>query len=141
MMFKPVMLWTDALIFLLLAAVGIFTWYVRRHDYLRAPWRRVLTNPTGMAAAVVLAVFVVIGLLDSLHYRPALAMKTGQPGQYGVEGTQRTRCTASQSAHAQGKNLLGTAGNASLCQGNHRAGQWRHTAHLSAPEIWRRATG
>ncbi|WP_413439368.1 ABC transporter permease [Sulfuriferula sp. GW1] len=85
MMFKPVMLWTDALIFLLLAAVGIFTWYVRRHDYLRAPWRRVLTNPTGMAAAVVLAVFVVIGLLDSLHYRPALAMKAGQPVQYGVE--------------------------------------------------------
>jgi len=85
MMFKPVMLWTDALIFLLLAAVGLFTWYVRRHDYLRAPWRRVLTNPTGMAAAVVLAVFVVIGLLDSLHYRPALAMKTGQTVQYGVE--------------------------------------------------------
>ena len=85
MMFKPVMLWTDALIFLLLAAVGIFTWYVRRHDYLRAPWRRVLTNPTGMSAAVVLAVFVVIGLLDSLHYRPALAMKAGQPVQYGVE--------------------------------------------------------
>ena len=85
MMFKPVMLGTDALIFLLLAAVGIFTWYVRGHDYLRAPWRRVLTNPTGIAAAVVLAVFVVIGLLDSLHYRPALAMKAGQPVQYGVE--------------------------------------------------------
>ncbi len=85
MMFKPVMLWTDALIFLLLAAVGLFTWYVRRHDHLRAPWRRVLTNPTGMAAAVVLAVFVVIGLLDSLHYRPALVMKTGQSVQYGVE--------------------------------------------------------
>ncbi len=85
MMFKLVILKTDALIFLLLAAVGIFIWHVRRHDYLRAPWRRVLTNPTGMAAAVVLAVFVVIGLLDSLHYRPALAMKAGQPEQYGVE--------------------------------------------------------
>ncbi|MHB1174132.1 MAG: ABC transporter permease [Sulfuriferula sp.] len=85
MMFKPVMLWTDALIFLLLAAVGIFTWYVRRHDHLRVPWRRVLTNPTGMAAAVVLMVFVVIGLLDSLHYRPALTSKAGQPARYGVE--------------------------------------------------------
>lgn len=85
MMFKPVMLWTDVLIFLLLAGTGLFTWYVRRHDHLRAPWRRVLTNPTGMAAVVVLAVFVVIGLLDSLHYRPALALKAGQPVQYGVE--------------------------------------------------------
>jgi peptide/nickel transport system permease protein len=85
MIFKPVILWTDALIFLLLAGIGLFAWYVRRHDHLRAPWRRVLTNPTGMAAAVVLIVFVVIGLLDSLHYRPALAIKAGQPVQYGVE--------------------------------------------------------
>ncbi len=85
MNFKPVILWTDALIFLLLVGIGLFAWYVRRHDHLRAPWRRVLTNPTGMAAAVVLIVFVVIGLLDSLHYRPALAIKAGQPVQYGVE--------------------------------------------------------
>ncbi len=85
MIFKPVILWTDALIFLLLAGIGLFAWYVRRHDHLRAPWRRVLTNPTGMAAAVVLIVFVVIGLLDSLHYRPTLAIKAGQPVQYGVE--------------------------------------------------------
>ncbi|MHB1247184.1 MAG: ABC transporter permease [Sulfuriferula sp.] len=85
MMFKPDILWTDALIYLLLAGIGLFAWYVRRHEHLRAPWRRVLTNPTGMAAAVVLMVFVVIGLLDSLHYRPALASKAGQPAQYGVE--------------------------------------------------------
>ncbi|MES2407691.1 MAG: ABC transporter permease [Pseudomonadota bacterium] len=85
MTFKPDILWTDALIYLLLAGIGLFTWYVRRHAHLRAPWRRVLTNPTGMAAAVVLMVFVAIGLLDSLHYRPALPSKAGQPTQYGVE--------------------------------------------------------
>lgn len=85
MTFKPDILWTDALIYLLLAGIGLFTWHVRRHAHLRAPWRRVLTNPTGMAAAVVLMVFVVIGLLDSLHYRPALPSKAGQPAQYGVE--------------------------------------------------------
>lgn len=85
MMLKPVILWTDALIFLLLGAIALFVWYVRRHDHLRAPWRRVLTSPSGMVAALVLALFVMIGVLDSLHYRPQLPGQAGQAPQYGVE--------------------------------------------------------
>ena len=38
-----------------------------------------------MAVATVLAVFVVLGLLDSLHFRPALASRDGQPPAYAVE--------------------------------------------------------
>ncbi|MDP2025757.1 ABC transporter permease [Sulfuriferula sp.] len=85
MMFKPVMLWTDALIFVLLAVILIFAVYVRRHAHLRAPWRGVMRSPTGLASAMVLAVFVVVGLLDSIHYRPALPLQPGQSVQYGVE--------------------------------------------------------
>lgn len=85
MMLKPVMLWTDALIFVLLAVILMFAVYVRRHAHLRAPWRGVMRSPTGLASAMVLAVFVVVGLLDSIHYRPALPLQPGQSVQYGVE--------------------------------------------------------
>ncbi len=69
----PVLLWTDALIFLLLALVVGFACYARRHAHLRAPWRMVVCSTQGAVSMVLLSVFVVIGLLDSLHYRPALA--------------------------------------------------------------------
>ena len=73
----PVVLWTDALVYLLLAAVTGFAWYVRRHEHLRAPWWRVAQTPAAMSALVVLAVFILIGLLDSLHFRPALPAAPG----------------------------------------------------------------
>ena len=68
----PVILWTDALIYLLLAAVAGFVWYVRRKEHLRAPWWRVAQTPAAMSALVVLALFILIGLLDSVHFRLAL---------------------------------------------------------------------
>jgi peptide/nickel transport system permease protein len=72
MPFKPVILWTDALIFVLVAAVIAFGWYVSRHEHLRAPWRRVAHSRYGMSALVVLLAFLLVGLLDSLHFRLAL---------------------------------------------------------------------
>jgi peptide/nickel transport system permease protein len=76
----PVMLWTDWLVWLLVAAVIGFAFYVRRHEHLVESWRRVTRSRSGMVGLVVLAVFVVIGLLDSVHFRPRLA---GQPAGAG----------------------------------------------------------
>ncbi len=73
----PVILWTDALVYLLVAVVAGFVWYVRRHEHLRAPWWRVAQTPAAMSALVVLAVFILTGLLDSLHFRPALPAASG----------------------------------------------------------------
>jgi peptide/nickel transport system permease protein len=84
MPFKPLILWTDALVFLLLAAVLVFVVYVRRHEHLAAPWRKVARSASGMAAATVLALFVAIGIADSLHYRPAIGVKDGKT-IYSVE--------------------------------------------------------
>jgi len=68
----PVVLWTDAPVWLLVAsALGYFA-YVRRHEHLAAPWRRVTRSAPGMSALVVLAAFIAVGLLDSLHFRPQL---------------------------------------------------------------------
>jgi len=71
--FKPVILTTDALIFLLIAVVAVSAWYISRHQHLVAPWRKVAHNRAGMIAIVILLAFVTVGLLDSLHFRPRLS--------------------------------------------------------------------
>jgi peptide/nickel transport system permease protein len=68
----PVVLTTDALIFLLIVITFTFGFYASRHEPLRAPWRSVVRSKTGITALVVLSAYFIIGLLDSLHYRPAL---------------------------------------------------------------------
>ncbi|RLA03455.1 MAG: ABC transporter permease, partial [Gammaproteobacteria bacterium] len=65
----PVLLWTDALIFLLTAVVIVFIVYARSKPHLRAPWRRVLTGRIAAASMVILLAFVAVGLLDSMHFR------------------------------------------------------------------------
>ncbi len=87
MPFQPVILLTDALIFLLLAVAGVLALKARRNEVMRAGWHRVGENRAGMAALTVLAVFVAIGLLDSLHYRPRLQAPAGGAAAqgYGVE--------------------------------------------------------
>ncbi|TDI74815.1 MAG: ABC transporter permease, partial [Betaproteobacteria bacterium] len=70
MPFKPVILWTDALIYLLLVLVIIFAWHIRRNEHLLVPWRRVGHSVSGMMALTVLILFISIGLLDTVHFRP-----------------------------------------------------------------------
>ena len=83
--FAPVILWTDALIFALLAGVLVLVWFIRRQEHLRAPWRAVAQRPMAMGAALVLSVFVVIGLLDSLHYREKLSDSPADKPHYSVD--------------------------------------------------------
>lgn len=88
MPFEAVILWTDALVYVLIACVVVSAIYVRRHEHLREPWRRVGRSASGMVGLVVLTVFVIIGVLDSLHFRARLA--TGDPRgsvAYAVEIT------------------------------------------------------
>ncbi len=68
----PVILWSDALVFLLLGACGVAFWHIRRHEHLLLPWRRVGRSAVAMCSLLVLSLFVLVGLLDTLHYRVAL---------------------------------------------------------------------
>ena len=72
MSFKLELLWTDYLIFFLVGTVLAFVIYTMRHEHLRVPWRQVARRPLAMASLVILLSYVVIGLIDSIHYRPML---------------------------------------------------------------------
>jgi len=72
-----VFLWTDVALYLLLAGVLAYAWRVRRSPALRATWSRVARDTPAMCSAVVLLAFVLVGLLDSLHYRPRLPAAPG----------------------------------------------------------------
>ena len=81
----PVILITDVLVWLLVAAVIGYAIYCRRHVHLAVPWSRVLRSPAAMASLVVLVAYVALGLLDSLHFRPALERKGDAPAAYSSE--------------------------------------------------------
>ena len=78
---KIIFLWTDIALFALLLAVLGYAWNVSRSPALRATWSRVARNTPAMCSAVVLLVFVVIGLLDSLHYQPRLPPVATSPSK------------------------------------------------------------
>jgi peptide/nickel transport system permease protein len=78
----PVILWTDALIFVLVAAVVALGVYIHRARHLRAQWRRVVSSPLGAGALVVVLAYVAVGLLDSLHFR----YTDGESGQARYAG-------------------------------------------------------
>ena len=58
---------------------------IAKNPPLLSAWRRVGASRVGMASAVVLIAFALIGLVDSLHYRSQLESKPGQPAVYSVE--------------------------------------------------------
>lgn len=69
---KPVILWTDWGVLLVLAGAVFYAWRVRRTPHLAATWRRAFVQPVGASTATLLAIVVAIGVLDSLHFRERL---------------------------------------------------------------------
>jgi peptide/nickel transport system permease protein len=79
---KFVLLWSDLLFFVLIAAVVVGGVWAGRVEHLRLAWRQVGQSRVGMATATVLLAFVLVALLDSLHYRERLP---GDQENYAVE--------------------------------------------------------
>jgi len=69
----PVLLLTDAFVFLLLGLLLAYGLHAARHEHLRAPWRRVVESRVGMISLMVLGAYAAIGLLDTIHFHPRLA--------------------------------------------------------------------
>ncbi|MGH8745946.1 MAG: ABC transporter permease, partial [Burkholderiales bacterium] len=86
MPFTPVILWTDALLWLLVAATGAYLWRCAQRPHLAAPWLRVARSRAAMVALTLLAGYGAVGLADSLHYRVALpATAAGEAPAYSPQ--------------------------------------------------------
>ena len=79
---KAVYLWTDRLIFVLVVGVMLLMAYIRTREHLRQPWLQVFRQRRAMVALVVLCSFVIVGLLDSIHFRKPLSATEPQAELY-----------------------------------------------------------
>jgi len=69
---KPIILWSDVFIFLLvLGLVAMFT-YLKPSPETRANWREVFGSRIGCCTFIILCFYIFIALLDSLHFQKPL---------------------------------------------------------------------
>ncbi|MEM8561402.1 MAG: ABC transporter permease [Pseudomonadota bacterium] len=78
---KPVVLWSDALIFLLVACLVLFFYQLRKDPQSREKWSQVFSSRLGMVTFTVIMAYVTVALLDSLHFRRALPPQEGVTSQ------------------------------------------------------------
>ncbi|MFT4517975.1 MAG: peptide/nickel transport system permease protein [Halioglobus sp.] len=70
---KPLLLWSDILIYLLVVALTLFFYTLGRRDPRnRERWGQVFGTRLGMVTFTIIMTYVGIALLDSLHFRRAL---------------------------------------------------------------------
>jgi peptide/nickel transport system permease protein len=74
---KPLVLWSDALIYLLVISLSIFFYKLRQDPQTRERWGQVFASRLGMVTFTVIITYVGIALLDSLHFRRALDAAEG----------------------------------------------------------------
>ena len=74
---KFVLLWTDAAIWLMLAAAIGYIALVRRRPNLVTTWRKVFAYAPALASSVVLALGILTTLADSVHFRAVLPSAPG----------------------------------------------------------------
>ncbi|MBK9364603.1 MAG: ABC transporter permease [Rubrivivax sp.] len=85
---KIVVLWTDAALWLLTAALVAYVVFVWRRPNLRANWRKVFMDAPALCSSLVLLACLGVTLLDSVHYRPLLPPA---PGATAAAYDPRTR--------------------------------------------------
>ena len=74
---KVLVLWSDALIYLLVIALCVFFYRLRKDPQTRERWGQVFGSRLGMITFTVIITYVGIALLDSLHFRRALDAAEG----------------------------------------------------------------
>ena len=79
MMPKLILLWTDAVLWAMVAVLVWYGWRVKINPNLRANWLKVARDPAALCAGIVLALFALVTLLDSVHFRRALPPAAGAP--------------------------------------------------------------
>lgn len=69
MKIQPLILWSDALIYLLIAGVIFFIFYARKQQQLRNAWQQIIKNKLALFSLGILFFYISVGLLDSIHLK------------------------------------------------------------------------
>ena len=70
---QPVVLLIDLFLYALLLSVLGYGVYVVKTPPLKASWGNALKRPVSVASAMVLSFFIVVAILDSIHFRLPLS--------------------------------------------------------------------
>jgi peptide/nickel transport system permease protein len=101
---KFVILWTDAAVWLMLAALVAYGLGVWRSPEKRQRWGRVFRDPGALASSIVLLLALGLTLLDSVHYRPLLPAAPGAaPGPAAYDTRTRSLLDAVLADLVQGR--------------------------------------
>ena len=87
---KFVVLWSDGVVVLSFVLLLLYAWRVAGSVNLRATWTKVFRDSAATCSAVVLILFFAVALLDSLHFRRALADVAGAAPQQRTAYATRT---------------------------------------------------
>jgi peptide/nickel transport system permease protein len=74
---KFLLLWSDLLIFMLVASLCLFFYKLREDPQTRARWGQVFSSRLGMVTFTVILTYIGVALLDSVHFRRALEPAAG----------------------------------------------------------------
>ena len=79
MMPKFVLLPTDIVIVVLLAALTFYLIHVARSEELKARWRYVVSSGASLCSLSLLCFFLLLSVVDSVHFRPVIDVQAGRP--------------------------------------------------------------
>ena len=87
---KLVVLWSDVVVIATLLMLLAYGWRIRGSVNLRATWMKVLHDRAALCSAVVLLLFFAVAVVDSLHFRRALAQVDGAGANQAQAWSTRT---------------------------------------------------
>lgn len=73
MLFKPVFLISDVLIFFFIAMAALVFFRSLKRPHWRKAWTKMLYQPVAIATGIILAIYFFIALTDSIHFLPKLS--------------------------------------------------------------------
>lgn len=74
-----IILKTDALFFILIVCLLTYVFYASRKEHLARPWRIVLKRPIAASALTILGFYLIIAILDSIHFYPEIEGSSSEP--------------------------------------------------------------
>jgi peptide/nickel transport system permease protein len=86
---RPVVLWSDALIYLLLCSGGLWLYLALRREYWRVALRQVMSSRLAMLSFGVLCLYGAVGFLDTLHFR---VVSQATPGGGNIQSVLDLAC-------------------------------------------------